>query len=74
MFPIPPRETLLRKQNLLSRKQKCFPRNSETFLLRKQCFLVCPRVVKCFQMFPARETLFFRLGMLKHCFKSMVQA
>ena len=27
----------------------------------------------CFQMFPARETLFSRLGMLKHCFKTIVQ-
>ena len=27
----PPRETLLRKQNILPRKQKCFPTNLETF-------------------------------------------
>ena len=25
-----------------SQEKKCFPTNSETFLLRKQCFLVCP--------------------------------
>ena len=51
-FPVcPPRETLLRKQNinLLARKQKCFLTNSEKILLRKQCFLVCPHVFKCFQ-------------------------
>ena len=45
----PPRKTLLRKQNLLPRKQKCFPTNSETFLLRKQCFVVCPHVFKWFR-------------------------
>ena len=47
-FPVcPPVETLLRKQNLLPGKQKCFLSNSETFhvsqawfLLRKHCFLV----------------------------------
>ena len=27
----------------------------------------------CFQMFPARETLFSRLGMLKKVFKTIVQ-
>ena len=27
----------------------------------------------CFQMFPARETLFFPLGMLKQCLKTTVQ-
>ena len=30
-------------------------------------------LLTCFQMFPARETLFSRLGMLKQCFKTMVQ-
>ena len=32
-----------------------------------------PGLPTCFQMFPARETLFSRLGMLKHCFKTIVQ-
>ena len=38
-------------------KQKCFPKNTETFLLPKQCFLVCPHVFKCFQQ-------------EKHCFSN----
>ena len=28
-----------------------------------------PSLPTCFQMFPARETLFYRLGMLAQCFK-----
>ena len=70
MFPVsPPRETLLRKQNLLPRKQKCFSTNSETFLLRKQCETMFPCLPTCFQVFPARETLFSRLGMLQQSSK-----
>ena len=70
-FPFCPlRETLLRKQNLLPTKQKCFPRNSETFFVAKTMF---PSLPTCFQMFPTRETLFSRLGMLKQYFKTIVQ-
>ena len=44
-FPVcPPRETLLWKQKFLPGKQKCFPINSETFLLRIQCISVFPHV------------------------------
>ena len=47
-FPIcPPRENIVAcqwKQNLLPGKQKCFPINSETFLLQKEYFPVCPHV------------------------------
>ena len=60
MFPLmilygcPPLETLLRKQNLLPEKKKCFSVSSETFftcqprfLFRKHCFLVCPLEKQC---------------------------
>ena len=47
MFPsLPPEETLLRKQNLLTRKQTCFPTNPETFCCENNGS----------HMFPARET------------------
>ena len=46
----------------------------------KQCFLVCPPrktllrkqnlFPMCFQMFPAQETLFSRLGKFKKCCKA----
>ena len=32
-----------------------------------------PSMPTCLQMFPARETLFSRLDMLKQCFKTIVQ-
>ena len=32
-----------------------------------------PNLPTCFQMFRARETLLSRLGMLKQCFKAIVQ-
>jgi hypothetical protein len=32
------------EKNLLPGKQKCFPINSDTFLLQKQRFLACPHV------------------------------
>ena len=32
-----------------------------------------PSLLRCFQMFPARETLFSRLDMLKQCFRTVVQ-
>ena len=50
---------------------KKIPKKFRNIFLRKQCLLVCPHA--CFQMFPARETLFSRLGMLKHCLKTIVQ-
>ena len=32
-----------------------------------------PSLLTCFQMFPARETLFSPLGMLEQCLKTIVQ-
>ena len=61
---------LLRKQNLLLRKQKRFPTNSGKIFVAETMF---PSLPTCFQMIPTRETLFCRLGMLKPCFKTIVQ-
>ena len=59
MFPcLPTSGKIVAQKYLLPRKQKCFPTNSETFLLRKQCFLVCPHVFKCFQ----DGNMAFRIG------------
>ena len=46
MFPCLPtsRNIVAETKFLLPRKQKCLPTNLETFLLRKQCFLVCPQI------------------------------
>jgi predicted metal-binding membrane protein len=45
MFPcLPPMETLLRKQNLLPEKQKCFLENSETFYISLCFSLMFPSV------------------------------
>ena len=55
MFPcLSTSGTLLRKQNLPPGKQKCFPSNSEPFLLDCSMFPILPT---CFQMFLRRERL-----------------
>ena len=41
---LPTRGNIVAETKFASRKAKCFPTNSETFLLRKQCFQVCPHV------------------------------
>lgn len=43
----------------------------ETYIVAEQYLLT--RKQKCFQMSPARKTLFSRLDMLKQCSKTIVQ-
>ena len=47
-----------------------FPKKFRNIFVAETMF---PSLPTCFQMFPARETLFSRLGMLKQCFKTVVQ-
>ena len=47
-----------------------FPSNFRNIFVAATKF---PSLPACFQVFPARETLFSTLGMLKHCFKTIVQ-
>ena len=56
-------ETLLRKQNLLPGKQKCFPTNSETFFVAETMF---PSLYTYFQMFLARKISFFRIHRIQY--------
>ena len=64
-FPVcPPVETLLRKQNLLPKKQKCFLANSETFDVSLCFSLMFPSVC------PLWET-WRNIGM-KQCFRNNV--
>jgi hypothetical protein len=64
-FPVcPPMETLLRKQNLLPEKQKCFLANSETFYVSLCFSLMFPSVC------PLWET--WRNIGRKQCFRNNV--
>jgi hypothetical protein len=64
-FPVcPPVETLLRKQNLLPEKQKCFLANSETFDVPLCFSLMFPSVC------PLWET--WRITGRKQCFRNNV--
>ena len=47
-----------------------FPKKFRNIFVAETMF---PSLPTCFQMFPARETLFSRSGMLKQCFKTIVQ-
>ena len=47
-----------------------FPKKLKNIFVAETMF---PRLPICFQMFPARKTLFCRLGMLKQCFNTIVQ-
>ena len=49
---------------------KMFPKKFRNIFVAETMF---PSLPTCFQMFPARETLFPRLGKFKQCFKTIVQ-
>ena len=53
-----------------SQEAKMFPNKFRNIFVGETMFPILPT---CFQMFPVRETLFSRLGMLKQCFKTIVQ-
>ena len=53
-----------------SQEAKMFPNKFRNIFVAETMFRSLPR---CFQMFPTRETLFSRLGMLKHCFRIIGQ-
>ena len=53
-----------------SQEAKMFPNKFRNIFVAETMF---PSLPTCFQMFPAREILFFRLGKFKKCFKTTVQ-
>ena len=53
-----------------SQEAKMFPNKFRNIFVAETMF---PSLPTCFQIFPTREALFSRLGMLKQCFKSIVQ-
>ena len=58
------------KQNLLPMKRKMLPNKFKNIFVAEIMF---PSLPTCFQMFPARETLFSRLGTFKQRLKTVVQ-
>ena len=71
MFPyLPTSGNIVAETKFASQEAKRFPNKFRNIFVAETMFHSLPI---CFQMFPARETLFSRLGMLKHCFKTIVQ-
>ena len=66
MFPcLPTSGNIVAEIKFASQEAKMFPKKFRNIFVAETMF---PSLPTCFQMFPARETLFSRLGMLE-CFK-----
>ena len=71
MFPcLPTSENIVAETKFASQEAKVFPKKFRNIFVAKTMF---PSFPKCFQMFPARETLFSRLSKSKKCFQIIVQ-
>ena len=72
MFPcLPTSENIVAETKFASQEAKMFPKKIDRNIFVAETMF--PSFPKCFQMFPARETLFSRLGKSKKCFKTIVQ-
>ena len=71
MFPcLPTSGNIVAETKFPSQEAKMFPNKFRNISVAETMF---PSLPTCFQMFPTRETLFFRLGMFKQCLKTIVQ-
>ena len=70
MFPCLPTSGNMVAETKFAFHEATFPNKFRNIFVAETMF---PGLPTCFQMFPARETLFSRLGALKHCFKTIVQ-
>ena len=63
MFPrLPTLGNIVAETKFASQEAKMFPKKFRNIFVAETMF---PSLPTCFQMFPARETLFFRLGKFK---------
>ena len=70
MFPcLPISGNTTAETKFASQEAKMFLKKLRNIFVAETMFRSLPT---CFQMFPARETLFFRLGMFKQCFRTIV--
>ena len=68
MFPcLPISGNIVAETKFASKEAKMFLNKFRNIFVAETMF---PSLPTCFQMFPARETLFYRLGMLAQCFKT----
>ena len=67
---LPTSENIVAKTKFAFQEAKLFPNKFRNIFVAETTF---PSLRICFQVFPARETLFSRLGKLKQCFKTMMQ-
>ena len=66
MFPcLPTSGNIVAETQFASQEEKMFPNKFRNIFVAETMF---PGLPSCFQMFPARETLFSWLGALKHLF------
>ena len=70
MFPCLPTSGNVAETKFASQEAKMFSKKLRNIFVAETMF---PSLSICFQMFPARETLFSRLGTFKQCFKTIVQ-
>ena len=71
MFPcLPTSRNIVAETKLACKEAKMFPNKFINIFVVETMF---PSLPTCYRMFLARETLFSRLGMLKPCFKTIVQ-
>ena len=68
MFPrLPTSGNIVAETKFVSQEAKMFPKKFRNIFVAETMF---PSFGTCFQLFPARETLFSRLGKFKKCFKT----
>ena len=71
MFPcLPTSGNIVAETKCAPQEVKMFPNKFRNIFVAETMF---PSLPTCYRMFPARETLFSRLGMLEQCFKTVVQ-
>ena len=71
MFPcLPTSGNIVAETKFASQEAKMFPNKFGNIFVAET---MCSSMPTCYPMFLARETLFFRLGKFKKCFKTIVQ-